>query len=153
MKTLSLTLFLSFMLFSCSEQKDPKLIEAAKLHNEATAIQATLEVQVEGIDSLISILNDKKKTIKNAGVIAHIDSVAAALGTVSKNMEDWEANLIEVPGMPHAENAGEHHHHEHKKAPDMSAEQMLQVQQEIKKGIEKIRDDLAKAEAMMQGVL
>ena len=153
MKTFSSILFLSFLLFSCSEKKDPKLIEAAKLHNEATEIQATLEAQVEGIDSLISILNDKKKTIENAGVIAHIDSVAAALGTVSKNMEDWEANLIEVPGMPHAEPAGEHHHHEHKKAPDMSADQMLQVQQEIKKGIEKIRDDLAKADAMMQGVL
>ena len=153
MKTLSLTLFLSFLLFSCSEKKDPKLIEAAKLHNEASEIQATLEPQIEGIDSLIVVLNDKKKTIKNAKVIAHIDSVTAALGVVSKNMADWEANLIEVPGMPHAEQTGEHHHHEHKKAPDMSADQMLQVQQEIKKGIEKIRDDLAKAEAMMNGLL
>lgn len=153
MKTLTLTLLLSIVFFSCSDKKDPKLEEAAKLHNEATEIQATIEPQIEGADSLITVLNEKKKTLTDAAAIAHIDSTTATLEALSKSLEDWEGNLIEVPGMPHAEHGDEHHHHEHKKAPDMSPDQMLQVQQEIKKGIEKIRDDLAKAEEMLKSAM
>ncbi len=141
-----------FFMLSCSEQKDPKLVEAAKLHNEATAIQASIEAQVEGIDSLLTILAEKKKTMVDANAIAKLDSAAGSLRAVSAAMEEWEGNLIEVPGMPHEHATGEHHHHEHKPAPDMSAEQMLQVQQETKKGIEAIKEDLAKAEEKLKNV-
>ena len=58
----SIQLLLSIVFFSCSDKKDPKLEEAAKLHNEATEIQAAIEPQIEGADSLITVLNEKKKT-------------------------------------------------------------------------------------------
>lgn len=149
-RTFAIVLISLFTIMACNEAKDPKLAEAAQLHNEATQMQAGIEQQIEGIDSLKNILTEKRKTLTDAAALARIDSTTAALTSVAVSMEEWENNLIEVPGMAHEHHEGEHHHHEHKKAPDMSADQMLQVQKEIKKGIEKIRDDLTKAEEMLQ---
>jgi hypothetical protein len=135
---------------SCAEQKDPNLEQATTLHNEASAIQADIEPQIEQIDSLVTVLNSNKKTLTNAATLASIDSTIAALNAVSVSFKDWEDNLIEVPGMKHSQSEGVAHHHEHKPAPEMSSEQMLAVQTEIKANIVKIKEDLSKAEEMLR---
>ncbi len=142
----SISLTLSF----CSQQKDNVLQQAATIHNEASAIQAEIEPQIEAIDSLVAKLTDTKKTTTDVVAAAKIDSTVAALNAVSASFANWEDNLIEVPGMAHDHAEGAAHHHEHKPAPEMSSEQMLAVQKEIKANIVKIKTDLARVEAMLK---
>ena len=144
-----------FLLVSCGDKKDPKMEEAGKIHLEAMEIEETLHEQVEGIDSLKIVLNDKKKTITDAAAVASIDSTVAALDAVAKSFEEWEENLVEVPGLAHEHHhhEGEEHHHDHKPAPDVSGDQMIEIQKEIKANIQKIKSDLASAEERLKKVL
>jgi hypothetical protein len=150
MKNLFIFSIIISLLTSCIKKEDPNLKQAAALHNEASAIQATIEPQIEGIDSLITVLNDRKKILTDEVTISKIDSTVAALTAISISFKDWESNLVEVPGMVHSHTEGAEHHHEHKPTPDMSPEQMLAVQKEIKANIIKIKEDLAKAEEMLK---
>ncbi len=144
-----------FLLVSCGDKKDPKMEEAGKIHLEAMEIEETLHEQVEGIDSLKIVLNDKKKTVTDAAAVASIDSTVAALDAVAKSFEEWEENLVEVPGLAHEHHhhEGEEHHHDHKPAPDVSGDQMIEIQKEIKANIQKIKSDLASAEERLKKVL
>jgi hypothetical protein len=144
-----------FLLVSCGDKKDPKMEEAGKIHLEAIEIEETLHEQVEGIDSLKIVLNDKKKTVTDAAAVASIDSTVAALDAVAKSFEEWEENLVEVPGLAHEHHhhEGEEHHHDHKPAPDVSGDQMIEIQKEIKANIQKIKSDLASAEERVKKVL
>lgn len=144
-----------FLLVSCGDKKDPKMEEAGKIHLEAMEIEETLHEQVEGIDSLKIVLNDKKKTVTDAAAVASIDSTVAALDAVAKSFEEWEENLVEVPGLAHEHHhhEGEEHHHDHKPAPDVSGDQMIEIQKEIKANIQKIKSDLAKAEQRLKAIL
>lgn len=143
------------LLTSCGDKKDPKMEEAGKIHLEAMEIEETLHEQVEGIDSLKIVLNDKKKTVTDAAAVASIDSTVAALDAVAKSFEEWEENLVEVPGLAHEHHhhEGEEHHHDHKPAPDVSGDQMIEIQKEIKANIQKIKSDLASAEERLKKVL
>lgn len=143
------------LLVSCGDKKDPKMEEAGKIHLEAMEIEETLHEQVECIDSLKIVLNDKKKTVTDAAAIANIDSTVAALDAVAKSFEEWEENLVEVPGLAHEHHhhEGEEHHHDHKPAPDVSGDQMIEIQKEIKANIQKIKSDLASAEERVKKVL
>ncbi|MFN8348043.1 MAG: hypothetical protein U0X91_23790 [Spirosomataceae bacterium] len=143
------------LLTSCGDKKDPKMEEAGKIHLESMEMEESLHEQVEGIDSLKIVLNDKKKTLTDAAAIASIDSTVAALDAVAKSFEEWEENLVEVPGLPHEHHhhEGEEHHHDHKPAPEVSGEQMIEIQKEIKANITKIKADLADAEARVKKVL
>ncbi len=143
------------LLTSCGDKKDPKMEEAGKIHLAAMEIEESIHEQIEGIDSLKVVLNDKKKTLTDAATIAGIDSTVAALDAVAKSFEDWEENLVEVPGLAHEHHhhEGEEHHHDHKPAPDVSSDQMIEIQKEIKANIEKIKSDLATVEERIKKVL
>ena len=149
-------MLLSAYLFSaCGDNKDPKMEEAGKVHLEAMAIEESIHEQIEGIDSLKIVLSDKKKTLTDAAAIASLDSAVAALDAVAGSFETWEESVVEVPGLPHEHHhhEGEEHHHDHKPAPDLTPEQMLEVQKESKTNIEKVKSDLEKAEKMVSKVL
>ncbi|AYQ34508.1 hypothetical protein [Runella sp. SP2] len=141
-------------LVACGPDKDPKMEEAGKIHLASMEIEEALHEQIEGIDSLKVVLNDKKKSLTDAAAIASIDSTVAQLDAVAKSFEEWEENLVEVPGLPH-----EHHHHEgeehhdHKPAPEVSGEQMIEIQKEIKANIEKIKADLESVQEKVKKVL
>lgn len=144
------------LLTSCGDKKDPKMEEAGKIHLEAMEIEEALHEQVEGVDSLKIVLNDKKKTVTDAAAVASIDSTIAALDAIAKSFEEWEENLVEVPGLAHEHHhheGEEHHHHDHKPAPDVSGEQMIEIQKEIKTNIEKIKSDLASVEERLKKIL
>lgn len=147
--------FYCLLLTACGDKKDPKIEEAGKIHLEAMEIEETLHEQVESIDSLKIVLNDKKKTVTDAAVVASIDSTVAALDAVAKSFEEWEENLVEVPGLAHEHHhhEGEEHHHDHKPAPKVSGDQMIEIQKEIKANIQKIKSDLASAEERVKRVL
>lgn len=138
---------------ACSDKKDPKMEEAGKIHLEAMEIEESLHEQVEGIDSLKVALDTKRQTLTDAAAIATLDSTVAALGAVASSFEAWEENLVEVPGLVHEHHHHEgEHHHDHKPAPNVSSEQMVEIQKEIKANIEKIKADMTKAEAMLKKI-
>ncbi len=152
MKPVSIFIFILIISLStsCTKARDPNLEQATAIHNEASAIQAEIEPQIEAIDSLVATLTNTKSTTTDMVAAAKIDSTIAALNVVSASFADWEDNLIEVPGMVHDQAEGAAHHHEHKPAPEMSSEQMLAVQKEIKANIVKIKEELARVEATLK---
>ena len=146
----------SFVFVACGPDKDPKMEEAGKIHLASMEIEEALHEQIEGIDSLKVVLNDKKKSLTDAAAIASIDSTVAQLDAVAKSFEEWEESLVEVPGLPHEHHhheGEEHHHHDHKPAPEVSGEQMIEIQKEIKTNIEKIKADLERVQERVKKVL
>lgn len=121
---------------SSSDKHDPLLDEAARYHNEATAIQAKLEPRVDQIDSLKTVLTGQSLPA-NAARIATLDSIKTAF-------ETWEENLVEVPGMPHEHNhmhgKHEHHHHADASLKDLPANQMRDIQRETLNSIRQLQD-------------
>jgi hypothetical protein len=134
------------LIWACgnSLKDDPKVKEAGKIHLEASEIQEEIEPMVEQIDSLNSVLTDKKKTLADSSA-KQADEVIAALSKVKTDFEDWEANVFEVPGVEHDHEHAEgehHHHHDHKPAPDLTPDQMLDVQKEMLKTIQGLKETL-----------
>lgn len=135
---------------SASEKDKALLEEAGKIHLEASEIQEAIEPELTLLDSLKTQLTARRAALKDT--IAAIEAIAQ-ITNVSAAMEEWEENAVEVPGVEHKHDHAEgkgHEHHEHKKAPDVTAAQMLDIQKEIKKNIDRIQTDvrLAKEKAM-----
>jgi hypothetical protein len=163
MKKLAYTTSIYYLLFfsccllltACGDKKDPKMEEAGKIHLEAMEIEEAVHEQVESIDSLKVVLTDKKKSLKDSSAVASIDSTIAAFDAVAKSFEEWEENLVEVPGLAHEhhDHEGEEHQHDHKPAPNVSSDQMIEIQKEIKANIEKIKADFTKAQERLKAIL
>lgn len=60
-----------------------------------------------------------------------------SVGRLFQLLKHWEADLIEVPGNEHHDDA--HHSHDHSHAtPDVTAEQMLAIQKELDERLSRI---------------
>lgn len=124
MKTLPL--FISLLLVACAgptKQEKEMLQQAGATHNAAYALAHNTENKLETLKGDTTVL---------------IDSVNILLAAVAQ----WESELVEVPGNEthhaHAEDEEQHHHHEHGNQTDLTPQQQLTVQQEMKKQIEAI---------------
>ncbi len=129
----SYLLLLTGLLSACSssDKKNPLLEEAAQHHNQAINIQAIVEPQLEQIDSLKTAFLAQKTPV-SAARIATLDSLKTAF-------EEWESNLVEVPGMPHDHKHGEHHKHTDATLKDLPADQMRDLQRELLNNIKQIQ--------------
>ncbi|MFD1140110.1 hypothetical protein ACFQ4C_03285 [Larkinella insperata] len=120
---------------SSNDKKDPLLEEAAQYHNEATQIQKMVEPQIEQIDSLKTRLANQPQPAAKATIVR--------LDSLKKAFEDWEANRVEVPGMPHEHHhehgKHEHHHHTDATLKDLPADQMRDLQREARDQIRQIQ--------------
>lgn len=122
---------------SSAEKKDPLLDEAARYHNEATKIQAVVEPKIERIDSLKAVYSAQKTPISAARI--------ATLDSLKKAFEEWEENVVEVPGMPHQH--GEHRdggpkHNADATLKELPADQMRDLQHEMLNSIRQIQTRL-----------
>jgi hypothetical protein len=135
---LSLIVPLGLSLGACSrsDQKDPLLEEAAKFHSEATQIQSLVEPQIEQIDSLKTLLANRPEPVALA--------TATTLDSLKKAFEQWEENLVEVPGMPHEHHhehgKHEHHHHSDATLKDLPIDKMRDLQLGILDNIRQIQE-------------
>ncbi|MBX2897060.1 MAG: hypothetical protein KF763_16560 [Cyclobacteriaceae bacterium] len=108
-------LFVLLLLSACSVSHEQKLLqEAADIHNTALLIAEALEA-----------------TLKQN--IIPPDSASAILTAI----EAWENNLVEVPGNEHHHDH-EGHNHSHERV-NVTAEEMLQLQVELKYRIQQIK--------------
>ncbi|GAB3886876.1 hypothetical protein [Spirosoma agri] len=125
-------------LIACSGKSDadkPLLDEAARYHTEATAVQEQLEPLIDQIDSVRTLL--VKKTSPAA------KRTTQSLDSLKTAFEEWEENLVEVPGMKHEHHehgTGEHHHHHanNNDTKDLPAIQMRDLQREFLTNIKQI---------------
>jgi len=107
--------FLALLLLSaCSPSPEDKLLqEASDVHNAALLIAEELEAAL------------------NQNMIP-ADSASAIRAAI----EAWENDLVEVPGNEHHDHEGHNHSHE---PLNVTAEEMLQLQLELKQRIEQIK--------------
>lgn len=122
-----------FLLNSCASDKTKSeaLTEANKVHLESVAIHERIEKEI-----------DKKKKV----AVTNGDSaLILKLDSLHKLVELWEEGIIEVPGFDHEHHhEGRAHRHEHKAAPQMTDESMLDYQRSTKAAIEQLQKDLNK---------
>jgi hypothetical protein len=126
---------LTFCGRSTESNEDKQLLaEAATYHQQATTIQAEVEPQIDQIDSLKAILVSRSTPAPKA-TLTTLDSLKTAF-------EEWEENLVEVPGMEHHEHHHGDHKHEHHSDPltkDLPPAQMRDLQREFLAAIKQIR--------------
>ena len=127
MKTIQSLLILSIftMLESCSgnSEKSELMIKANQLHLESVEIHENLEKK-------LSLMLAKEK---DPSRLKTVDSLRNLI-------ELWETSLVEVPGFEHSHEHGAHH--EHKPAPAMTDESMLEYQKKGKEAIQEIQTAL-----------
>lgn len=129
------------VLLACSgSEPDASLVEAASIHNQAIAIQAKVAPMLREMAAL------QPQLIARRDFLVATDSTRAAsmltgMDSTRTAMNAWEDEIVEVPGNEdhehHAEGEAEHDH-EHA-PPDVTPDEMLAIQQEMKKNIVQIQ--------------
>jgi hypothetical protein len=125
-----LTILLAAAACARQEEKSPQLIEANRLHLEAVEISKELESKLD------SLSPHAESGVKKS----QIDSLKSLI-------EMWEENMIEVPGFAHAHDHG-HGAHEHKSAPPMTDESMLDYQRQSREAIIELKEAITKLESL-----
>jgi len=112
-------LILLLLLFSCGTHRDDQKImeEAASVHDYALQIAEETEQQ---INTLVQVYPDSAKQFL-------------------LEIEQWEENLVEVPGHAHEHHDHEGHTHDHSPV-TLTPEEMLNVQQELRDQVKALRD-------------
>ncbi len=107
------------------------MAEAAAVHEEAMKLFHELEDLLKQLEQNENIPTEAVEEIK-------------------LSLHEWEENLVEVPGYEHAHDheahGHHHHHHDHKKL-DVTAEEMLALQKELRENIKQL---LADAKTFLQ---
>lgn len=112
-------MFLSVLIGCSSKGEDDKLnAKSIAIHN--SMVMKAKEIENE----LLLLKSDSISIVKN-------DSIDVLLFT----LEGWENDLVEIPGNEGHQHLGHHHDHSNK-APEITAVQMLQIQQELDKRLE-----------------
>ena len=113
---------LAFML-GCRPDQDKKTLDRAfAIHQEAMVVAEEIEQQLKAYTG-------------QATTAPNPDSVRVWIA----ELEEWEKNVVEVPGYEHEHHHHDGEHHHHGPAPDVSAGEMLDIQREMKTRIEALR--------------
>jgi len=111
-----------------SKKQDSLLVEAARIHNEAVALAERLETHLNQLAKDTTYKTDSLVTWRIA-------------------IENWKRNLVEVPGNE-SHDLHQHADHDHgKQSPDLTSEQMLSIQQEMKVQLDSIRKRITASQA------
>ena len=124
LKVISVIVFAFFVSCHGENKEDAHLLQqAAEIHKAMMEIEAQFESQ---LDSLKSFSH-------------HAVEIRDSLQVIEKDFELWEKNVVEVPGDGSAEahDHGHEHHHE-KENLQVTPEQMVEIQKELKSNLEKL---------------
>ena len=113
------------MINACSHDKKPdeNLQQAFKMHQDAVKIR-------NQVANHLDKLNANEDPLFVTAYKENLDSISRAL-------ETWDGQLVEVPGFEESHDHSGHDHH-HDKQPELTSEQHLQVQQHLLQEIRKI---------------
>lgn len=124
LKVISVIMFAFFVSCHGENKEDAHhLQQAADIHKAMMEIEKQFENQ---LDSLKSFSH-------------HAVDIRDSLQVIEKDFELWEKNVVEVPGDDSAEahDHGHGHHHE-KEDLQVTPEQMVEIQKELKSNLEKL---------------
>lgn len=132
---------------ACTPKQDPQLQQAAQIHNQAMAMHNEVMASVRTAQALLPRLKARRDSA--AAERPALDSAIAGIEQTAKRMDVWMAEVVEVPGNEeddhahhdHAANGA--HEHSHEAPPDVTPQQMLDIQKEMKKNLESIRTQAA----------
>ena len=103
---------------ACGNQKktNEDLQQAFKLHQEA------MNVRDQTVDQLAKLTANEDSLF--------VKTYKKDLDSISRALEAWDEQLVEVPGFEDDhDHSGHDHDHDHDEQPDMTPEQHLEVQQ------------------------
>jgi hypothetical protein len=153
MKTIEkfvLPFFACLCLLACGEKKDPKLVEAFEIHKSALAVYDEVKKSGADIDALREQIKDKIQALET-GESAETDGetldmligFSVDLRKLQEAMEEWHNTVPEVPGFEHEHHHDhDHDHHHHAPAPNVTPEQMIDIQKTALTEIQAIKADL-----------
>lgn len=131
------------------EKSEQLLKEAAQIHNEAMAIHDSLMPKIKKINDLKANLILQKDSLvgKNDSLAGELQKQIATIEEIGSDMKLLMENMVEVPGNEahhhHEHGEGhEHHDHNHSKT-EVTSEQMLEIQKEMKANILKIKEKIS----------
>ncbi|WP_435625698.1 hypothetical protein [Flagellimonas sp.] len=139
-----LVLGLMALLTSCGEKQiDENLQKAFELHNEAVKVRQATKNQIERLKSNTDSL--------------FVATYGNEINSLSSALEEWDEQLIEVPGFEDEHNHShhdhsshdhnhDHEHHEHG-GQELTSKQHLEVQQHL---LEEIKELAEKLEGIKQ---
>lgn len=107
-----LIMLISYGCNPSSQQEKELLHEAAEIHNE----------MVREMQDLKQSVYQLQRTSKNATMQ---DSILVILSVI----DEWEQELVEVPGNEHTHENGEHHHHQ--ATVEVTSQELLNIQREL----------------------
>lgn len=115
-------LILSLYMIQCSapKKKDALLEEAAKIHNEAVELAKQLEDELSQLARDTTYMRDSLESWRVA-------------------IEKWENNLVEVPGNESHDHKSHDHHYHGKQQSELTSDQILSIQNELKAQIDSIK--------------
>ncbi|MEM1319102.1 MAG: hypothetical protein AAGG75_02535 [Bacteroidota bacterium] len=138
---------------SNTNSNDEKLLkEAAQIHQEAIDIGMAIAPRLASLRQMKNGMNVQGRTLTPEEI-----TLTTAIANIEDRHNYWQTHLIEVPGHEH-----DHHHHgdghdhnhdhshDHSPSPNMTAEQMLAVQKEIRDSIMVIRDGIKEVEGLVK---
>lgn len=122
--------FLLLTLTACAsgEATDPKLEEAAALHEEALETEEALRPVLDSLKQ-----RHNQISIQGRALTEKEQSFVKSVSQLQQRYAQWKEERIEVPGHEHAHDHDHDHSHDHthgKKMPEATPEHMLNIQRE-----------------------
>lgn len=122
--------FLLLTMAACAsgEPADPKLEEAATLHDKALQAEEALRPLLDSLEQRHNQISIQGRALTEAER-SFVQSVSA----LQQRFERWKEERIEVPGHEHAHHHDHDHGHGHthgRKMPEATPEHMLNIQRE-----------------------
>jgi len=129
-------------MLSCSASTDHSAIlqQAQAVHLAAVVIHDSVNTEIQELQSQVDALS------ASDSLEISLSNLKDSLAAIRSDFESWDANLMSVPGFDAAHNhSHEHdhaheHHHPSQKLQDLPPEQILAVQQEIRKSVSHIHN-------------
>lgn len=156
MKYLFVTIALALTIASCGGPKEdsPSLKEAKEVHNRMVGIASEMKdilkhkmTEYESRFAPIAAKGDSALAKADSLVAIRLGKFSDRLFWVQTSLEEWESNLVGIPGEEHDHShaEGEHthdHSHSHEANPELTDEQQLELQKELESQILILRDSL-----------
>ncbi len=128
MKSICIFTFSLIFFFACGPAPEDKtLTEAGKVHDEAIAIS-------KEVSNALEVFEDLPDSV--------LEMQGPQIEALKQEFADWKELVVEVPGHEHEEHDHDHdhdHHHGPNELEGLPSDQILEIQQELKKQIEALR--------------
>ncbi|KGE86977.1 MAG: hypothetical protein ACE362_10795 [Phaeodactylibacter xiamenensis] len=126
----TLFFFLLLTLTACAsgEPTDPKLEEAASLHEKALQSEEALRPLLDSLEQRHNQMSVQGRALTEAE-----QSFLQSVSKLQQRYAQWKEERIEVPGHEHAHHHDHDHDHDHthgKKMPEATPDHMLNIQRE-----------------------